>query len=60
MKSRGLINMKCLECAGNVKEVTLCHLFDCPQWEFRCGYSTNDKRYKKKVNSARRLIHVSS
>jgi hypothetical protein len=46
------IALKCLECSGSSKEVTLCHLFDCPLWEFRCGYSISTTRYKQRIESA--------
>ena len=49
------IKQYCLECSGNSpKEVTLCHLVDCPLWQFRFGYSIKDKRYKKRIEAAQR------
>jgi len=37
------VRLKCLDCAGSPKEVTLCHIFDCPLWSYRFGghYKTN-------------------
>jgi len=46
------IRLKCLECSGSTKEVNLCHLFDCPLWEWRfgCGYGTT--RYVQRMKDA--------
>jgi len=53
-KSRA-IKLKCLDCSGNIpKEVTLCLLVDCPLWPFRFGYSIKDKRFKKRMDSAKK------
>lgn len=49
------IRLKCLDCSGDSpKEVTLCHLVSCPLWPYRFGYSTNDKRYQKRMETAKR------
>ena len=38
------IRAKCLDCcAGQSKEVKLCHLKDCPLWKYRFGYEIDDK-----------------
>ena len=43
----------CLECSGDSpKEVTLCHLFDCPLWEYRIGARVGTKHYKKRIKGA--------
>ena len=48
------IKQKCLNCAGDSpKEVTLCHIVDCPLWTFRFGYSMKDNRYKMRMESAK-------
>lgn len=44
----------CRECGGDsAKEVTLCHLFDCPLWGYRAGYSVNTTRYKARIKKAK-------
>ncbi len=49
------IRLKCLECSGDShKEVTLCHIVDCHPWPFRFGYSMRDKRFKKRILSAKK------
>jgi len=49
------IKANCLDCSGgSPKEVTLCHIANCPLWPFRFGYSTKDKRYKKRMGAAKR------
>ena len=50
MTRQKAIAKKCLECSGNAKEVTLCHLFDCPLWSFRTGSSL--KVYKERMKRA--------
>ena len=46
------IAMKCLDCSGSSpKEVTLCHLFDCPLWAVRLGCPLNSNRYKKRMKT---------
>jgi hypothetical protein len=43
----------CLGCAGDSpKEVTLCHLSDCPLWEFRTGSHISSPVYKKRFRGA--------
>lgn len=56
MSSRArAIKLNCLECAGgSPREVTLCHLIDCPLWPFRFGYSIKDRRFEKRMLCARR------
>jgi len=47
------INIKCMDCAGSTKEITLCHVFDCGLWPYRCGCETNTTRYKARMERAR-------
>ena len=48
------IRKKCLDCVCNIpKEVTLCHIFDCPLWEFRFGSSLKSKTFTKRMNRAK-------
>ena len=55
MNKSQAIKRKCFECAGeSPKEVTLCHIVDCPLWPYRFGYSMKDKRYQKRIKSAKR------
>jgi len=49
---RQAIRLKCLDCAGSPKEVTLCHIFDCPLWHFRCGYSAQSPQYRERIEKA--------
>lgn len=46
------IASKCLECSGgSSKEVTLCHIFDCPLWPFRFGTANlNTQRFNARMN----------
>jgi len=47
------IRKKCLECsAGSTKEVLLCHLFDCPLWEWRTGCYIKSNNYKRRIRNA--------
>lgn len=49
------IKKKCAECSGHSpKEVTLCHIVDCPIWEFRFGYSMRDRRFRERMASAKK------
>lgn len=43
----------CRDCASSAKEVTLCHLFSCPLWGYRAGYSINTTRYKERIKKAK-------
>ncbi len=55
MNKSKAIKQYCLECSGDSpKEVTLCHIVYCPLWQFRFGYSIKDKRYKKRIDAAKR------
>jgi len=54
MNKSQAIRAKCLDCSGSPKEVTLCHVVDCPLWPFRFGYSVKDKRYKERMETANR------
>ncbi len=43
----------CKECSGgSPKEVTLCHLSDCPLWVYRCGDHIRTKAYKERMGNA--------
>ncbi len=47
------IARKCHECAGDsAKEVTLCHIFDCPLWEYRTGSSIDSNQYGRRIKGA--------
>ena len=51
---RQAIRLKCLECAGDSpKEVKLCHIFDCPLWDYRCGFSVNSSQYHERIEKAK-------
>jgi hypothetical protein len=40
----------CRDCAGeSTREVDLCHLFDCPLWEYRTGNHVSSPTYKKRM-----------
>jgi len=53
MTRQRAIYLKCLDCsAGSPREVTLCTAFDCPLWEYRCGYHISAKAYEKRVKAA--------
>ncbi|MFC2170267.1 hypothetical protein ACFLRM_06900 [Acidobacteriota bacterium] len=55
MNKSQAIKSYCLDCSGGIKkDVTLCHLIDCPLWPFRFGYSIKDKRYEERIMSAKR------
>jgi hypothetical protein len=48
---RRAIREKCLECSGDSpKEVTLCHLFDCPIWPFRTGSFITSSLYRTRID----------
>jgi len=43
----------CLVCSGDShKEVTLCHLFDCPLWPHRTGFHISSKIYTRRIQTA--------
>jgi len=51
-KSRAIAQF-CLGCAGDsAKEVTLCHSFDCPLWEWRTGGHVSNAGYKRRMATA--------
>ena len=51
MTKQAAIRKHCLECAGDSrKEVSLCHLFDCPLWPWRTGTHTTSKTYVARIN----------
>ena len=54
MNKSHAIKAKCHDCAGSPKEVTLCHIVNCPLYPFRFGYSIRDKRFKKRMEAAKR------
>jgi len=55
MNKSQAIKQKCLDCSSSSpKEVTLCHIVDCPLWPFRFGYSIKDKRYQKRIEASKR------
>lgn len=54
MNKSQAIKLKCLDCNSCKKDITLCHLVDCPLWSFRFGYSMKDKRYKRRMKAAKK------
>ena len=49
------IKSYCLECSGDSsKEVMICHISDCPLWEYRSGCPTNSRYYKRRMSNALR------
>ena len=44
----------CLDCAGNSKEVTLCHIFGCPLWEYRMSGSIKGKVFRERMDSIKK------
>ena len=43
----------CLACSGDSpKEVTLCHIFDCPLWPFRTGSFISSSTYRIRIDKA--------
>ena len=55
MSKSQVIKRKCLDCAGgSPKEVTLCLVFDCPNWPHRFGCSYKSKVFLERMRSARR------
>jgi hypothetical protein len=55
MNKTQAIKKHCLECAGDsAKEVTLCHIIDCPLWEFRTGNTPRSNVYKKRLEKAKK------
>jgi len=53
MTKQRAIYLNCLDCSGgSPKEVTLCVLFDCPLWEYRCGYHISSGRYRERIQKA--------
>jgi len=53
MTKQKAIAKYCKECSGgSSKEVTLCSIFDCPLWEYRCGYHISSNRYKPRIRRA--------
>lgn len=49
------IKKKCLQyCSYTQKELSLCHIVDCPLWTNRFGYSMKDKRFWKRMETARK------
>lgn len=55
MNKSKAIRLYCMDCAGeSTKEVTLCHITDCPLWPFRMGNKPTTLAYKKRMENARR------
>lgn len=52
------IKIKCSDCAGSPKEVTLCHLCSCPLWQYRFGNSIISGPFKKRMNGAKKQFPV--
>jgi len=53
MTKQRAIYLKCLDCSGgSAKEVTLCIMFDCPLWPYRCGYHISSGRYSERIRTA--------
>jgi len=48
------IKAKCQECETGPKGVTLCHLIDCPLWEFRFGNSMSSKYFWERMKKAQK------
>ena len=49
------IRKKCVECCGGSRiDVTLCPVFDCPLWEFRCGILMRNNLYKERLELAKK------
>jgi hypothetical protein len=47
------IKKKCLDCSGDSpKDVTLCHIFDCPLWRYRTGAEISSSAYKRRMEAA--------
>lgn len=55
MNKSQAIRQYCRECSGgSPRDVSLCHIVNCPLWQFRFGYSIKDKRYKKRMEAAKK------
>lgn len=47
------IKEKCLEyCSYSQKELSLCHIIDCPLWEYRFGNSMKSKFFEQRMKNA--------
>jgi hypothetical protein len=47
------IKAHCLDCAGgSAKDATLCHIVDCPLWEWRIGPPPTSQNYKLRMAKA--------
>jgi len=43
----------CLSCSGDSpKEVTLCHILDCPLWPYRIGPFVSASAYRTRIDKA--------
>ena len=52
MTKQRAISVFCKDCAGgSSKEVTLCHIFDCPLWPWRTGLHISSKAYAERITS---------
>lgn len=53
MTKQGAIAKYCRECSGDSpKEVTICHLNECPLWPFRLGHGMNSGKGKERMSLA--------
>lgn len=53
MTKQDAIRLHCLECAGDSrKDVSLCHLFDCPLWPWRTGSHITSRTCIERVSKA--------
>jgi len=54
MNKMEAIKRKCLDCCGDVRvDVTLCCIFECSLWEYRCGCLMRSKAYKARLENAK-------
>lgn len=48
------VRENCLYCSGGTaKEVTLCHMVDCPLWEYRFGGNFKSNTFKNRMRKAK-------
>ena len=49
------IRAKCLDCAGGTsKEATLCHVFNCPLWQYRFANSLKSSEFTQRMDGAKK------
>ena len=46
------VRLKCIDCAGSVREIAECHLTHCPLWPFRMG--TSPFKAKRRLSDEQR------